>query len=112
MADVIRLVTRRRGDVPPSQPETSVSAATTSMLASGARLVDLAKILSREFGAIESAIDTIGDAETRKQLKQSIESSQDAMLKAMLDLSRHICRVVNGSVRDSVVGTPTSPPQL
>jgi hypothetical protein len=65
------------------------------MLGSGARLIHLAKSLSRDFDAIESALDTIGDAETRTRLKQSIELSRDALLKAMLDLSQHTCKVVN-----------------
>jgi hypothetical protein len=95
MGDVIRLFARRDGDVPPSEPETSVSAATTSMLGSGARLIHLAKRLSRDFNAVENALDTIGDVQTRTLLKQSIELSRDALLKAILDLSQHIRKAVN-----------------
>jgi hypothetical protein len=68
-----------------------------SMLESGARLIDIAKALSRQFDEVESAINTIGDAETRTRLKQSTKLSQDALLKAMLDLSQQIGKVVNQS---------------
>ncbi len=85
--------------MPPSdRPDTSVPAAKASMLDSGARLVHIAKELSRQFDAVESAIDTIGDAKTRTRMKQSMKLSQDALLEAMLTLSHRICMVVNQAV--------------
>jgi hypothetical protein len=65
------------------------------MLKSGARLIDIAKALSRQYDAVECAINTIGDAETRTRLKQSTKLSQDALLNAMLDMSQQISKVVN-----------------
>jgi hypothetical protein len=64
-------------------------------LASRALLVHAAKDLSRQFYAIENAIDTLDDAETRTRLKQSAKLSRDALLKAMLNLSQQIQKVVN-----------------
>jgi hypothetical protein len=97
MANVIRLSTRRNGDITASEPETPVATAKTSMLESGARLIDIAKELSRQFDAVENAINTIGDAEARTRLKQSTKLSRDALLEALLDLSQRICEVVNQS---------------
>jgi hypothetical protein len=95
MPNVIRLLTRRNGDISRSEPETGVSTAPAGILASGAQLVHTAKDLTRQFDAIESAIDTIGDVETRTRLKKSIKLSQNALLKAMLVLSQQIQKIGN-----------------
>jgi hypothetical protein len=65
------------------------------MLDSGARIIHIAKELSRQFDAIQSAIDTIDDAETRIRLKQSTILSQEALLNAMLHLSQGMGKVIN-----------------
>jgi hypothetical protein len=61
----------------------------------GAQLVHAAKDLSKQFDAIENAIDTIDDAETRTRLKQSTKLSRETLSKAMLKLSQQIRKVVN-----------------
>jgi hypothetical protein len=95
MGNAIRLLTRRNSDFSPSEPETCVSTATTSILASRAKLVHAAKDLSRQFDAIENAIDTIDDAKTRTRLKQSAKLSRNTLLKAMVNLSQQIQKVAN-----------------
>jgi hypothetical protein len=64
-------------------------------LASSAQLVHAANDLSKQFDAIENAIDTIDDAETRTRLKQSTKLSRETLSKAMLKLSQQIRKVVN-----------------
>jgi ATP-dependent Clp protease ATP-binding subunit ClpA len=58
-------------------------------------LVHAAKDLSRQFDAIENAIDTIDDVEIRTRLKHSAKLSRATRLKAMLNLSNQIQKVVN-----------------
>jgi hypothetical protein len=95
MGNVIRLFARRNDEFAPSEPETCFSTASTSILASSAQLVHAAKDLSKQFDAIENAIDTIDDAETRTRLKQSTKLSRETLSKAMLKLSQQIRKVVN-----------------
>jgi hypothetical protein len=95
MGNVIRLFARRNDEFAPSEPKTCFSTASTSILASSAQLVHVAEDLSKQFDAIKNAIDTIDDAETRTRLKQFTKLSQEALSKAMLNLSQQIQKVVN-----------------
>jgi hypothetical protein len=92
MGNVIRLFARRSDELAPSEPETCFSTASTSILASSAQLAHAASDLSKQFDAIENAIDTIHDAETRARLKQSTKLSRETLSKAMLKLSQEISK--------------------
>ena len=52
------------------------------------------KELSKRLAAIDNAIASIGDAETRSQLKQSSKLSQETLSSAMLQLTQVIGELV------------------
>jgi hypothetical protein len=64
------------------------------MSASNVKLIHAAAELSRQFDAIETAIETVEDAETRARLKQSAKQSRETLLKAMLKLSQQIEAII------------------
>lgn len=65
-------------------------AAKTSMAASNDKLARATAELSRQFDAMETAFETVDEAETRTRLKQSIKQSREALMKTMLKLSQQI----------------------
>jgi hypothetical protein len=59
-------------------------------LASTGQLGDAVKELSKQFEAIETAIDTIDCTETRNRLKESTKLSRETLSKALLKQSQQI----------------------
>jgi hypothetical protein len=84
-------------DASRSKLETDASIATTSISTSDMQIVFAAKELSRQFDAIENAIDALHDSAARTRLRQSTKQSRDALLKELHNLSRQIQSVFNPS---------------
>jgi hypothetical protein len=95
MNNVVRLFDRENVEPVLSEPERIVTAA-TNVLAASAELDHAVKELSKRFDAIENAIASIGDdAETRSRLKQSTKLSREALLRAVLQLTQEIGKLVD-----------------
>jgi hypothetical protein len=94
MNNVIRLVARKGADAVPSAPDNRIAAALTSVLATREQLSQKVQEFSKEFDAIENAIDTIEDLETRTRLRQTIKLCREAMSKAVLELTQRIGALV------------------
>ncbi len=97
MSNVIRLVARKHEKNDPialSEPGTGISTAVRSFLESTGQLGNVVKDLSVRFDAIENVIDKIPDPETRNRLKHSTELSRQTLLKAMLQLTQQIEKLV------------------
>ena len=66
-------------------------------MASRATLGHVVRELSKQFDAIENAINTIDDTETRNRFRQSTKLSRETLSEAMLKLSQQIETLVNCS---------------
>ena len=95
MNNVIRLFARENAEIARFAPEAHSSTAVAEILASSARLGDISKALLKHFDAIEKAIETIDDTETRNRLKQSTKLKREALSNAMGELSQQIGKFVN-----------------
>ena len=94
MDNVIRIFAQKNNEIALSEPATDISPAMTGILASTEHLGQTVKDILKHFDAIENAIDTIEDAEKRSRLKQSTKMSKETLLKAMLQLTRQIEKIV------------------
>jgi hypothetical protein len=97
MNNVIELFSRKNKKSvagPPSETDTSISTNLTSIMALTGQLGGAVKDVLKHFDAIENAIDTIDDTETRNRLKRTTELSREAMLKAVLQLALQIGKLV------------------
>jgi hypothetical protein len=80
--------------------------AVTNILAASAELDHAIKELSKRFDAIENAIASIDNVETRSRLKQSGRLSRETLFSATLQLTQVIGEFIGARVaRESVVGT-------
>ena len=90
MNNVVPLFARKNAEIVHSEPEAPIATAVTSIFASTGQLGHAVKELSKQFEAIENAIDTIDDTETRNRLKESTKLSRETLSKALLKLSQQI----------------------
>jgi hypothetical protein len=97
MNNVVPLFARKNAEIVLSESEICISTAVTNILALTRRLGHTVKELSKQFEAIEAAIDTIDDTETRNRLKESTELSRETLSKAVLKLSQQIGHFLNCS---------------
>jgi hypothetical protein len=79
-----------------SEPGAGISPAAPDILAASTQLLaNTVRELSRQFDAVENAIGTIKNSETRNQLRQSTKLSRETLSEAMLKLSRQIGRIAD-----------------
>jgi hypothetical protein len=91
MSNVVRLFSRTGTGIALSDPEASILPAAPDLLAASTRqLARTVRKLLRQLDAIESAIGTIGDSETRIRLRQSTNLSRETLSEGLLKLSRQI----------------------
>jgi hypothetical protein len=90
MTNVVRLFATKNDETASLDPERSLDSTIERFLAASAELRLAVEELSNRFDAIEKAIDTIDDADTRTRLRQSIALSRETLLMATLKLSQEI----------------------
>ena len=90
MSNVVQLFKLKKiGDHSSADPNATVTIAVADILASYVQLDRTVKELSKHFGAVDHAIDGLGDLETKNRLAQMKQTSE-ALTTAMLDLSQAI----------------------
>lgn len=89
MDNVIRLFDQENVERVLPKPE-RVATAVTNILAANAELDHAVKELSKHFDAIENAIASIDDAQTKIRLEQSSKLSRETLLSATLQLTQMI----------------------
>jgi len=78
------------GDHSSGDPNANVTIAVAEILASYVQLDRTIKELSKHFGAVDHAIDGLGDLESKSRLAQSMKQTSEALTTAMLELSQAI----------------------
>ena len=81
---------KKIGDHSSGDPNAKVTIAVADILASCVQLGRTVKELSKRFGAVDHAIDGLGDPETKNRLAQSMKQTSEAWTSAMLELSQAI----------------------
>jgi hypothetical protein len=71
----------------------SVTIAVAEILASCVQLGRTVKELSKHFGAVDHAIDGLGDPESKNRLAQSMKQTSEALTTTMLELSQAISKL-------------------
>jgi methyl-accepting chemotaxis protein len=94
MTNVIRLFSRKKVELVPPEPETSIVAAVTTVLALNEQLSQKVKELSGHFDSIENAIDRVDDTATRTRLRETTKLSREALSAAVSELTRQIATLV------------------
>jgi hypothetical protein len=89
--NVVRLFDHKNSEFVLSEPD-RITTAVTNVLAASANLGDAVKELSTSFDAIDHAIASIDNAETRSRLARSIKLSQETFSKALIHLTQEIGR--------------------
>src|SRR5471030_345754 len=91
MSNVVQLFKLKKiGDHSSAYPNATVTIAVADILASYVQLDRTVKELSKHFGAVDHAIDGLGDLETKNLLAQSMKQTSEALTTAMLELSQAI----------------------
>jgi hypothetical protein len=104
MNNVVRLFDRQNVETVLSEPE-RILTAVTNILAASTELDHAVKELSKRFDAIENAIASIDNVETRSRLKQSSRLSRETLFGATLQLTQVIGEFIGArGVRESVCG--------
>jgi hypothetical protein len=93
MNNVVRLFDQKNFEIGFSESD-RITTAGTNALAASAKLADAVKELSKSFNAIEQAIASIDDAETKSRFKQPIKRSQEASLRALIQMVQEIGKSV------------------
>ena len=81
------------GDHSSGDPNANVTIAVAEILASYVQLDRTIKELSKHFGAVDHAIDGLGDPESKNRLAQSMKQTSEALTTAMLELSQAISKL-------------------
>jgi len=91
MSNVFQLSKLKKiGDHSSAYPNATVTIAVADILASYVQLDRTVKELSKHFGAVDHAIDGLGDLESKSLLAQSMKQTSEALTTAMLELSQAI----------------------
>jgi hypothetical protein len=94
MSNVVQLFNLKKiGDHSSGDPNANVTIAVADILASYAQLGRTVKELSKRFGAVDHAIDELGDLETKNRLAQSMKQTSEALTTAMLELCQPISKL-------------------
>jgi predicted ATPase len=90
MNKVVPLFAKKNAEILLSELETRIVTAVTSILAATGKLGYAVEDLSKQFEAIETAIDTVDDTETQNRLKELTKLSRETLSRALLKQSQQI----------------------
>jgi hypothetical protein len=93
MNNVVRLFDKKNFELISSDSDRIVTAV-ANFLAESSKLSGAVKTLAKNFDAIEYAIASIDDAETRSRLEQSAKRSQEMLLRALIQTTHEIGKSV------------------